>query len=111
MMVQRYFSDFLIMSPQRDYVKRDGVKKNRLVKTSYFYGTYKPFELGSQRLTAREEKDGFKLQLVPFCELEKFVLENRNNNPRNIYFQREMIEITRLYMNLFGQKGTVKKSN
>lgn len=63
----------------------------------------------SQCLTEKEENDGFKLQLVPLNELEKFVLENQNDNPRNIYFQREMVEITKLYMNLFGLKSTVKK--
>lgn len=63
----------------------------------------------SQRLTEKEEKDGFKLQLVPLSELEKFVLENQNDNPRNIYFQREMIEITKLYMNLLDKKSPVKK--
>lgn len=62
----------------------------------------------SQCLTEKEEKDGFKLQLVPLSELEKFVLENRNDNPRNIYFQREIVEITKLYMNLFGLKNDVK---
>lgn len=93
---------------QRNYVKRNGVKKNRLVKTIYFYGTYKSIELESQCLTEKEKKDGFKLQLIPLSELEKFVLENRNDNPRNIYFQREIVEITKLYMNLFRLKNDVK---
>lgn len=42
-------------------------------------------------------------------ELEDFVSKNRNGNPRKIHFQREMIEITKLYMNLFGIKNNVKK--
>lgn len=94
---------------QRNYIKRNGVKKNRLVKTSYFYGTYKSVELISQCLTEKEKKDGFKLQLVSLSELEKMVLENHNDNPRNSYFQREMIEITKLYMNLFESKCVVKR--
>lgn len=82
---------------QRNYTKRNGIKKNRLIKTYYFCGTYKTMDLQVPCLTEKEKKDGFKLELVPLNELEKIILENFNDNPRNAYFQKEMIEITKLY--------------
>lgn len=94
---------------QKNYVKRDGTKANRLIRTYYFIAQCKPVELQSQKLTEKEKKDGFKLEIVPICELKKIVLENQNSNPRNIYFQREMIEVVGLFTNVLGQEDFVKK--
>lgn len=41
--------------------------------------------------------------------IKKIVLENQNSNPRNIYFQREMIEVVGLFTNVLGQEDFVKK--
>ena len=94
---------------QKNYVKRDGTKANRLIRTYYFIAPCKPVELQLQKLTEKEKKECFKLEMIPICELKKIVLENQNSNPRNIYFQREMIEVVELFTNVLGQDNFVKK--
>ena len=94
---------------QKNYVKRNGKIQNRLISTYYFLGAYKPIKLQLQCLTEKEKKDGFKLELVPLEQLEKLVLKNQNDNPRNIYFQREILEIIRLLINKFKENNCTKK--
>lgn len=94
---------------QKNYVKRDGMKVNRLIRTYYFIASYKPVKLRLQKLTEKEKKDDFKLAVVPLCELKKLVLKNKNSNPRNFYFQREMIEVIDLFTNVLKQGNFVKK--
>lgn len=94
---------------QKNYVKRDGTKANRLIRTYYFIAQSKPVALQLRKLTEKEKKDGFKLEIVPIGELKKLVLENKNSNPRNMYFQREMVEIVGLFINVLGQENFVKK--
>lgn len=93
---------------QKNYMKRNGMIKNRLIRTYYFIGNIKKIELKHQCLTEKEKKDGFKLELVPLSEFERFILNNQNDNFRNIYFQREMIEIIKLYRNSFEQNILLK---
>ena len=85
------------------------MKVNRLIRTYYFIASYKPVKLRLQKLTEKEKKDDFKLAVVPLCELKKLVLKNKNSNPRNFYFQREMIEVIDLFTNVLKQGNFVKK--
>jgi len=85
---------------QRNYLKRNGEASNRLIKTYYFCAEYMPIKESEQTLTEREQKDGFKLEMVPLSELEDRVLNNANDNPRNVYFQKEMLEIVRFYKSI-----------
>ena len=94
---------------QRDYPKRDGTKTNRLVQTHYFIGQYKGVAINKQHLTEKETKDGFKLELVPIIELEKMILDNENDNPRNKYFQKELLTILSFYKGLQEQPKQLKK--
>ena len=89
---------------QKNYTNRNGSILNRLVKTYYFTGTYKSVDLQVQHLTEKEKRDGFKLELIPLRRLKELILENQNDNPRNIYFQREMLEIIDLYVHQMFQK-------
>ena len=82
---------------QKNYPKRDGTFVNRLVQTHYFVGEYKDFDLNSQRLTEKEKNDKFKLELVFLNDLEEIILKNKNDNPRNIYFQKELLTILEAY--------------
>lgn len=92
---------------QRNYVSREGATSNLLVKTYYFTGSYKSIDYSNQHLTRKEKKDGFRLELIPLEEIEKKVLENQNDNPRNEYFQRELLEIINVYKSI----GCNKKLN
>lgn len=73
---------------QKDYLKRNGKVKNRLIKTNYFIGKYKGVLNINQKLTKKEMKSKFKLELLPLKDLK-----NINNNSRNIFFQKEIITI------------------
>jgi len=85
---------------QKNYPKIDGILKNRLVKTHYFVGKYKEIKKDLQKLTEREKRGNFRLELVSLNELENLILSNQNNNPRNIYFQKELLTILEMYKNI-----------
>ena len=84
---------------QKDYPKRDGTFQNRLVQTQYFIGRYKGVKKDKQELTEKEQKGNFRLELVSLEDLENMILNNKNNNPRNIYFQKELLIILACYKN------------
>jgi len=93
---------------QKDYPKRDGTFQNRLVQTHYFVGSYKAINKDSRKLTEKEQKGNFRLELVSFDDLENMILKNVNDNPRNIYFQKELLTIMSNYKNI-KQNVSVKK--
>ena len=93
---------------QKNYPKRDGTFQNRLVQTHYFVGSYKGIKLDSRRLTEKEQKGNFRLELVSLEELENMILNNINNNPRNLYFQKELLTILVSYKKMT-QDTSVKK--
>lgn len=82
---------------QKDYPKMEDVIVNRVVKTHYYIGSYKDVNSGLQQLSEREKKANFKLELISFDELENIVLNNTNDNPRNKYFQDELLEVLNCY--------------
>jgi len=84
---------------QKDYPKTNGTFKNRLVQTHYFIGQYKGIKKDSQKLSEREQKGNFRLELVSLEDLENMILENKNANPRNTYFQKELLTILSSYKN------------
>ena len=101
---QKYNSDelefFMTLNYfQKDYPKRDGISQNRLVQTHYFVGLYKGIKKDSRKLTEKEQKGNFRLELVSLEDLENMILKNVNNNPRNIYFQKELLIILACYKN------------
>lgn len=89
---------------QENYPKRNGRFQNRLVRTYYFVGKYKGISKEYQELTQKEKKDNFKLELISLNQLENIVLENINNNPRNVYFQNEILAILKFYNSLNDSK-------
>jgi len=93
---------------QKNYPKRDGMFQNRLVQTHYFIGEYKGIKKDMQQLTETEQKDNFRLELIPLDELENMILHNVNTNPRNIYFQRELLIVLANYKNTKQSTGVKK---
>lgn len=53
----------------------------------------------------KEQKDNFKLELVSLDDLKNMVLNNKVANPRNIYFQKELLII------LDGYKSSIQNVN
>ena len=102
--------DFLVTLNyyQKDYPKREGTFQNRLVQTHYFVGPYKAINKDSRKLTEKEQKGHFRLELVPLEDLENMVLKNVNDNPRNIYFQKELLTILASYKSI-KHNASVKK--
>ena len=93
---------------QKNYPKRDGLFLNRLIQTHYFIGPYKELNIDLIKLTENEKKGNFRLELVPLTDLESMILNNKNNNPRNIYFQNELLVILKNYNELFQDIGVKK---
>ena len=48
-------------------------------------------------LTEKEQKGNFRLELVSLEQLENMILSNENDNPRNIYFQKELLTLLDSY--------------
>jgi 8-oxo-dGTP pyrophosphatase MutT (NUDIX family) len=88
---------FTICYYQKDYPTRNNILKNRLIKTHYFIGKFKGVEKLNQNLTDRELKDNFKLELVPFDELEEIIKNYKTNNPRNEFFNKELLTVLKYY--------------
>lgn len=82
---------------QKNYPKRNGWAKNRLITTYYYIGEFKEISKDNQTLTANELKDNFRLELIPLEELSNIIINNKTNNPRNIYFQNELLTIIKFY--------------
>jgi mutator protein MutT len=82
---------------QKNYPKRDGTFQNRLVQTHYFITKYKEVLKDEQQLTENEKNSNFHLELISLEELENIIINNENTNPRNIYFQKELLTIIRHY--------------
>jgi len=84
---------------QKNYPKRNGTFQNRLVKTHYFVANYKGFSELNQMLSEKERKANFTLELISLDEIEKIVSDNQCTNPRNVFFQRELLAVMQLYKN------------
>ena len=84
---------------QKNYPKMDNTYQNRLVKTHYFVAKYKGIKRDIQSLSEKELKGNFRLELVSLDNLENIILSNNNDNPRNIYFQKELLSILEVYKN------------
>lgn len=85
---------------QKKYPKVNGEFKNRLLTTNYFIGPYKEISNTKQKLSEREKRGNFHLQLIPLEEIKNTVLKNSINNPRNIYFQKELLLVIENYISL-----------
>lgn len=84
---------------QKNYPKINNKILNRLITTHYYMGEYKEISLNKIKLTENEQKGNFKLELIPLKKLENIIMENKNNNPRNIYFQKELLIVINFYRN------------
>ena len=82
---------------QNNYPKRDGTFQNRLVRTYYYTSKFKGILKSSQLLTEKEKKDKFQLSLVPINELKELIIQNKDTNPRNIYFQEELLAVLEIF--------------
>ena len=83
---------------QKDYpIRRNNGIINRFTKTYYYVGKYKGILVNNQKLSEREKKDNFKLELVSLDNIEEIILNNKTNNPRNVFFIKELLTIIDYY--------------
>lgn len=87
---------------QREYPKRDGSIKNRLITTHFYTGMYKG--INKQSLTEKEKKDGFKLELIPMDKVKEILNNHISTNLRDYFFKRELLVI----MNYYSRKNKDK---
>jgi len=81
---------------QRNYPKRNGKTKNRLLITDYYLSDYRGIDEENISRTETEIRDGFYLKLVTAEELYE-LLKEPSINPRKEYFDREIIEAVKTY--------------
>jgi 8-oxo-dGTP pyrophosphatase MutT (NUDIX family) len=82
---------------QKAYPKRDGSFVNRLSRTYYYKVPYKGIDIDNRNLMDDEKEEGFKLKLVSLDNIEQIILNNKTDNPRNIYFQKELLKVIEYY--------------
>ena len=73
----------------------------RLITTHYYIGKYKDILPDKINLTKNEKEGNLKLELLPINELENIIINNNNTNPRNIYFQKELLTILKFYKSTY----------
>jgi 8-oxo-dGTP pyrophosphatase MutT (NUDIX family) len=79
---------------QKDYPKRDSDSiVNRLLNTYYYKCEYREINLDKQILSDKEIKSNFKLEFINLKEIENIIENNINDNPRNIFFQNELLNV------------------
>lgn len=96
---------------QKNYPKINGTTKNRLITTYYYIGTYKVTSPDNQILTEKEQKGNFKLELIPLEQLHNIIISNKNNNPRHIYFQNELLKVLKFYKESIHNAEQKKNTN
>ncbi|MFA5603360.1 MAG: NUDIX domain-containing protein [Bacilli bacterium] len=85
---------------QKNYPKKDGTITNRLMSTTYFFGSLfdnVEVNVNSQTLTDSELDAGFRLELIPYNNLRDVLLTNKTDNHRNKYFVKELLEVMNVY--------------
>ena len=82
---------------QNNYPTREGNKINRLLITYYYIGREKDAIKYDKKLTEKEINDGFELKYYDIEEIEQILDENKTQNPRNEYFNKEMKTVIELY--------------
>lgn len=94
---------------QNNYPTRNGENKNRLVQTHYYVGKIKSFCEQKQELTEKEKRGNFRLELIPLKDIETIILGNVTSNPRNIYFQKELMIVLEQYKKFLVNGARVRK--
>ena len=82
---------------QKVYPSRNGGLTNRLVRTYFYVGNYRGVIQENRKLTEKENKGGFSLDLVSINNICDFSLTNYSSNPRSCFFQRELFSVLDLY--------------
>ena len=82
---------------QNRYPTREGRTINRLLITYYYIGIEKDAIKHDRKLTEKEIKDGFELKYYSVGEIGRMLEQNRTENPRNEYFNKEIKTIIEQY--------------
>lgn len=82
---------------QNRYPTREGRTINRLLITYYYIGIEKDAIKHDRKLTEKEIKDGFELKYYSVEEIGRMLEQNRTENPRNEYFNKEIKTIIEQY--------------
>lgn len=92
---------------QNNYPSRNDSTHNRKVTTHYFLTHFKGIIKSNQKLTDKEKKDKFYLELLSLEEL-KNKLQEPSDNPRSMYFNKELNIIIANYLKQGSTKITTK---
>ena len=82
---------------QKEYPLRHDCLKNRLLVTNFYLGNYKGINKYNLNRTSKEIRDGFTLKLVNINDIDSLIKEiPSNNNPRKVFFDRELEETKKI---------------
>ncbi len=85
---------------QENYSTRDGYFCNRKITTYYYLAPYKGIIETKQKLTESEKKGDFNLELLSLDELKNRLIKINLNNPRSIFFMRELNTVISEYLSI-----------
>ena len=83
----------------KDYPE-EGINKGYISNYYVIYDDLLP-NYNNVDLTDDEKEGNLKLELLPINELENIIINNNNTNPRNIYFQKELLTILKFYKSTY----------
>lgn len=82
---------------QKDFPSIDDLSSDRKVTTYYFTSRVNiDLDNTRQKLSENEKKNNFNVFYYPFEKLEKLILENNTDNPRNDFFAKELLSVVYL---------------
>lgn len=91
---------------QPNYHTREGKIVDRTINTFYYVAPYKGVNTEAAKLSEKEKRDKFKLELLTEEEIYSFIENNKTNNPRKKYFIEELKIVMQTYKN--HKKGNSK---
>ena len=89
---------FLLEFFQHNYPTRENTVLNRLSKTYFYYGRFKGIDDDNKKMTEKERKDAFSLELIDIDDINSHLCDK--SNPRSEFFDREITEAVKVYKKL-----------
>lgn len=86
---------FLLEYYQHNYLTRENTVLNRLSRIYFYYGTFKGIDNSNKKMTEKEIKDDFSLELVDIDDINNHLCDK--SNPRSKFFDRELTEAVDYY--------------
>jgi len=102
--------DLLVEQLIRNYPKRNNKGTTNRLMTTYYYVIHSDIT-SSEKTTLTEDEitDKFTTFQISLDNIQKLVLNNQSNNPRDQYFSREILAVVEAVQKSIGSNNVLKK--